>query len=80
MAKPETLEMIAAAERRMRGVTNDERSRTGGVTARRGDDDDDFSDFVDDGEDRDTLNARPQRIEDIDTAKVYAKFNGRRTG
>jgi hypothetical protein len=76
MPKAETLEMIEAAERRMRGVTKDEGRRTGGVTASR-DDGDDFSDFVDDGEDRDTLNARPQRIEDIDTAAVYAKFNKR---
>jgi hypothetical protein len=75
--KPETLKMIEAAERRMRGVTNDERARTGGVTASR-DDGDDFSDFVDDGDDGDVSARRPKSFDEIDTAAVYAKFNKRK--
>ncbi len=76
MPKAETLEMIEAAERRMRGVTKDEGRRTGGVTASR-DDGDDFSDFVDDGDDGETNARRPKSFDEIDTAAVYAKFNKR---
>lgn len=74
MAKPETLKMIEAAERRMRGVTNDERPRTGGVIVHGVDDGDAFED---DGEDGPLNSRRPASIQDIDSAAVYAKFNKR---